>query len=96
MTALDDFDRAASTVTALVTAIGADQWPLPTACADWDVRAVVNHLAHGNAKVPFWAGTRAHRPRTATTWAAHRRRRSPPRWRRPGRCWPRRACSPGR
>jgi uncharacterized protein (TIGR03086 family) len=43
-------------VTDLVTAIDGDQWTRPTACADWDVRAVVNHLAHGNAKVAFWAG----------------------------------------
>ncbi|MGW3995245.1 maleylpyruvate isomerase N-terminal domain-containing protein [Amycolatopsis sp. NPDC004772] len=57
MTVLDEFDLAASTVTALVTAVRADQWALPTACAEWDVRAVVNHLAHGNAKVAFWAGT---------------------------------------
>ncbi|MBE8525655.1 TIGR03086 family protein [Amycolatopsis sp. H6(2020)] len=57
MTALDEFDLAASTVTGLVTAVRADQWALPTACADWDVRAVVNHLVHGNAKVAFWAGT---------------------------------------
>ncbi|QKV79467.1 TIGR03086 family metal-binding protein [Amycolatopsis sp. Hca4] len=57
MTALDDFDLAASTVTGLVTAVRADQWALPTACTEWDVRAVVNHLAHGNAKVAFWAGT---------------------------------------
>ncbi|MBE1496955.1 uncharacterized protein (TIGR03086 family) [Amycolatopsis lexingtonensis] len=54
MTALDDFDLAASTLTALVTAVG--DWHAPTACAEWDVRAVVNHLAHGNAKVAFWAG----------------------------------------
>ncbi|WP_103350471.1 TIGR03086 family metal-binding protein [Amycolatopsis sp. CA-128772] len=57
MTPLDEFDMAASTVTGLVTALRADQWAHPTACADWDVRAVVNHLAHGNAKVAFWAGT---------------------------------------
>ncbi|HET6705037.1 TIGR03086 family metal-binding protein [Amycolatopsis sp.] len=56
MTGFDDFDLAASTVTGLVSAIGPDQWARPTACADWDVRAVVNHLAHGNAKVAFWAG----------------------------------------
>lgn len=56
MTSLDDFDRAASTVTGLVTDLRDDQWTRPTACADWDVRAVVNHLAHGNAKVAFWAG----------------------------------------
>ncbi|WP_410575036.1 maleylpyruvate isomerase N-terminal domain-containing protein [Amycolatopsis sp. cmx-4-61] len=57
MTPLDEFDLAASTVTGVVTAVRADQWTLPTACVDWDVRAVVNHLAHGNAKVAFWAGT---------------------------------------
>ncbi|MGW4522464.1 TIGR03086 family metal-binding protein [Amycolatopsis sp. NPDC004378] len=57
MTALDDFDLAASTVTSLVRSVAPDHWALPTACADWDVRAVVNHLAHGNAKVAFWAGS---------------------------------------
>lgn len=57
MTELDSFDAAAATVTGLVLSIADDQWTLPTACADWDVRAVVNHLAHGNAKVAFWAGT---------------------------------------
>ncbi|WP_410669161.1 TIGR03086 family metal-binding protein [Amycolatopsis sp. cmx-4-68] len=57
MTELDDFDLAAATVTGLVSAIGPGQWALPTACADWDVRAVVGHLAHGNAKVAFWAGS---------------------------------------
>ncbi|MFJ1764428.1 TIGR03086 family metal-binding protein [Amycolatopsis sp. NPDC088138] len=56
MTVLDAFDRAAAMVTALVTAVRDDQWTRPTACADWDVRGVVNHLAHGNAKVAFWAG----------------------------------------
>ncbi|MEQ0557591.1 TIGR03086 family metal-binding protein [Amycolatopsis sp. NEAU-NG30] len=55
MTPLDDFDRAASTVTGLVAAC--TEWDAPTACTGWDVRAVVNHLAHGNAKVAFWAGT---------------------------------------
>ncbi|SEF34722.1 TIGR03086 family protein [Amycolatopsis pretoriensis] len=54
MTPLDEFDLAASTVTGLVS--GTSAWDAPTACADWNVRAVVNHLAHGNAKVAFWAG----------------------------------------
>lgn len=54
MTPLDEFDLAASTVTGLIA--GTSAWDAPTACADWDVRAVVNHLAHGNAKVAFWAG----------------------------------------
>ncbi|SFW89342.1 TIGR03086 family metal-binding protein [Amycolatopsis australiensis] len=55
MSPLDDFGRAASTVLGLVSAITA--WDAPTACTGWDVRAVVNHLAHGNAKVAFWAGS---------------------------------------
>ena len=54
VTPLDDFDLAASMVTGLVS--GISSWDAPTACADWDVRAVVNHLAHGSAKVAFWAG----------------------------------------
>jgi uncharacterized protein (TIGR03086 family) len=56
VTVLDAFDRAASMVTGLVAAVREDQWTRPTACADWDVRGVVNHLAHGNAKVAAWAG----------------------------------------
>ena len=32
----------------VVTAIGADQWSAPTPCADWDVRALVNHVVAGN------------------------------------------------
>ncbi|MFE0025774.1 TIGR03086 family metal-binding protein [Amycolatopsis sp. NPDC059021] len=56
MNPLDAFDRASAAVTELVSAVRDDQWALPTACAEWDVRALVNHLAHGNAKVAHWAG----------------------------------------
>jgi hypothetical protein len=49
VTSLEDFDSAAATVAGLVTALADDQRALPTAC-------VVDHLAHGNAKVAFWAG----------------------------------------
>ncbi|MEV6898134.1 TIGR03086 family metal-binding protein [Amycolatopsis sp. NPDC051372] len=56
MVMLDDFDRAAAVVQAVVCSVRDDQWSLPTACAEWDVRAVVNHLAHGNARVAEWAG----------------------------------------
>jgi uncharacterized protein (TIGR03086 family) len=38
------FRRSIDRCTALVDAIGADQWSNPTPCADWDVRALLNHL----------------------------------------------------
>ncbi len=33
-----------------VAGIRPDQWSLPSACSDWDVRALTNHLVSGN----FW------------------------------------------
>ncbi|MFI5608240.1 TIGR03086 family metal-binding protein [Amycolatopsis sp. NPDC051903] len=57
MALLDDFDRAAVAVQHVVSAVRDDQWALPTACSEWDVRAVVNHLAHGNARTAEWAGS---------------------------------------
>lgn len=36
----------------LVRGIGDDQWSAPTPCADWDVRALVRHLAEEHAWVP--------------------------------------------
>jgi uncharacterized protein (TIGR03086 family) len=35
-----------------VTEVRADQWHNPTPCADWDVRALVNHLVYENRWVP--------------------------------------------
>jgi uncharacterized protein (TIGR03086 family) len=43
--ALDEFDRR-------VHAIGDDQWDDPTPCADWNVRALVNHLVYELRWVP--------------------------------------------
>jgi uncharacterized protein (TIGR03086 family) len=36
--------RAVQEFDARVRAVGDDQWALPTPCADWDVRALVNHV----------------------------------------------------
>jgi len=46
------FHRAALDATREVVAgITDDQWSLPTPCADWDVRALLNHVVAGN----WWA-----------------------------------------
>ncbi len=42
---------ALDTTRALVVGIGRSQWADPTPCADWNVRALVNHIVTGN----FWA-----------------------------------------
>jgi uncharacterized protein (TIGR03086 family) len=49
--------RAAAAFDAVVQQIGPAQWSLPTPCADWDVRALVNHLV-GEARwtLPLLAG----------------------------------------
>jgi uncharacterized protein (TIGR03086 family) len=44
-------DRALAATRAIVAGIDADQWSDPTPCADWDVRALTNHVVSGN----YWA-----------------------------------------
>jgi uncharacterized protein (TIGR03086 family) len=36
------------TTRAFIAGIGSDQWALPSNCADWDIRALANHLVGGN------------------------------------------------
>jgi uncharacterized protein (TIGR03086 family) len=51
--------RAAATFGTLVHSIRDDQWQLPTPCAAWDVRALVNHVVAENRWVPvLFAGRR--------------------------------------
>src|SRR5437879_4372525 len=56
MNPLGNLDRAATAVSKIVGTVRPDQFGLPTACTEWTVREVVNHLAHGNAKAVSWAG----------------------------------------
>ncbi|MEU9497258.1 TIGR03086 family metal-binding protein [Streptomyces sp. NPDC048196] len=50
---LDACDRVLTTVEGLVCAVDRDQFDLPTPCARWDVRALLNHLVRENR---MWAG----------------------------------------
>ncbi|HRE01888.1 MAG TPA: TIGR03086 family metal-binding protein [Ilumatobacteraceae bacterium] len=44
--------QAIDATAVVVHAITEDQWHLPTPCADWDVRAVANHLVGGMLAFP--------------------------------------------
>jgi len=44
--------RAVQGFDARVGAIQDDQWGAPTACSDWDVRGLVNHLVYENVWTP--------------------------------------------
>src|SRR5687768_11810504 len=51
------FPRAVSEFDRRVLAVGDDHWSQPTPCADWDVRALVNHLVYENRwAVPLLQG----------------------------------------
>src|SRR5262249_31822754 len=42
------YDRAAAVATSVVDGITDDQFGLPTPCAEWTVRGVLNHIVIGN------------------------------------------------
>jgi uncharacterized protein (TIGR03086 family) len=44
---LGAIDRGLAVTGTIVGGVRADQWSLPTCCADWDVRAVTNHVVGG-------------------------------------------------
>jgi uncharacterized protein (TIGR03086 family) len=49
---VDLYTRASERYGGLVYSVRADHWAGPTPCTDWDVRALVNHLASENLWVP--------------------------------------------
>lgn len=51
-----NFDRAAAAVTKIMDAVRPEQLGPPTACTEWDVRAVINHLERAPARSPAAAG----------------------------------------
>lgn len=59
MDELEDLDRATAGVAGILDRVRDDQWQRPTACSEWNVREVVNHLAHGALKAAAWVSGRA-------------------------------------
>ena len=52
MAGIDDLhERALAGTRVVVAGIAPEQWEAPTPCADWDVRALLNHVVTGN----WWA-----------------------------------------
>jgi uncharacterized protein (TIGR03086 family) len=57
MALIDLYRDSVRTFAARVASIGPDQWGAPTPCADWDVRALVNHVVSEQRwSVPLFAG----------------------------------------
>jgi|SRR5581483_682860 len=49
---IEAFRRASAGADERITAIKPDQWRSPTPCAEWDVRALVNHLVYEDLSAP--------------------------------------------
>lgn len=60
MEPIEAFDRATVTATAVVNGITDDQYALPTPCAEWNVRGVLNHLVTVSMMVEAVVAGRAH------------------------------------
>jgi uncharacterized protein (TIGR03086 family) len=60
MDALESFAVAAAAVRRVVDGVRDEQWGLPSPCAEWDVRGVLNHLVMGNLMAH--AGVRGRQP----------------------------------
>ncbi len=73
--ALADFDRVIDACSLLVRGVRPDQWGLPTPCAEWDVRRLVDHLTSGNRM--FAAIADGERPEGAEAFQQLRARVAP-------------------
>jgi uncharacterized protein (TIGR03086 family) len=57
MALIDVYRDSVRTFAARVAAVGPDQWSRPTPCAQWDLRALVNHVVSEQRwSVPLFAG----------------------------------------
>jgi uncharacterized protein (TIGR03086 family) len=54
MASLEALNRVTAAAQDVVGRIGDDQLGLPTPCAEWDVRAILNHILHGDLLVMAW------------------------------------------
>lgn len=59
MNNLGDLDRVTAGVRTVLDRVRDDQWDRPTACSEWNVREVANHLAYGALKAAAWVVGRA-------------------------------------
>jgi uncharacterized protein (TIGR03086 family) len=54
---LDLYSRSVRAFVDRVDGVGPDQWTNPTPCAEWDVRALINHIVYEQRwSVPLFAG----------------------------------------